>query len=141
MNIGIICEYSPFHNGHKYHIDKIKELYPNASIILVMSSSFLQRGEVSILDKWAKTDIALSNGIDIVIELPFIFSSQGADIFAKGAIEILNNMNIDKIVFGSEINDIEILKSIASIQINNTKFDDLVKKHLDNGNNYPTALA
>lgn len=141
MNIGIICEYSPFHNGHLYHINKIKDMYPNCNIILVMSSLFLQRGEVSILDKWNKTDISLESGVDIVIELPFVFSSQSADIFAHGAIEILNNMNVDKIVFGSEINDIEILKRVASIQLNNKDFDNKVKNYLSNGLNYPTALA
>src|SRR5574344_972722 len=141
MNIGIICEYSPFHNGHLYHINKIKELYPNSNIILVMSSSFLERGDVSILDKWSKTDIALSMGVDIAIELPFIFSSQSADIFAKGAIEILKNMNVDKLVFGSELNDINKLKEIANTQINNKEFEKLVKENMDKGNNYPTALA
>lgn len=141
MNIGIICEYSPFHNGHKHHIDEIKKLYKNANIILVMSSHFLERGEASILDKWDKTDIALSMGVDIVIELPFIFSSQGADIFAKGAIEILKNMQVDKIVFGSETCDIEKLKQIANIQINNNEFDNYVKEELNKGTNYPTALS
>ena len=141
MNIGIICEYSPFHNGHLYHINKIKNIYPNSNIILIMSSSFLQRGDVSILDKWAKTDIALSLGVDVVIELPFIFSTQSADIFAKGAIEILKNLNVDKIVFGSEENNIQKLIEIAKLQINNQNFNDLVKKELNKGINYPTALS
>ena len=141
MNIGIICEYSPFHNGHLYHIKKIKKLYPNSNIILVMSSSFLQRGDVSILNKWDKTDIALNYGIDLVIELPFVFSSQSADIFSKGAIEILKNMKVDKIIFGSEENDIEKLKNIAKIQIDNKKFDNNVKSYLNKGINYPTALS
>ncbi|HPF83333.1 MAG TPA: nucleotidyltransferase [Bacilli bacterium] len=141
MNIGIICEYSPFHNGHLYHINKIKEMYKDCNIILVMSSLFLERGEVSILDKWDKTEIALNMGVDVVVELPFIFSSQSADIFAYGAIEILKNMNVDKIVFGSEINDIRILNEIASIQINNKEFDNEVKNYLDEGFNYPTSLS
>ena len=141
MNIGIICEYSPFHNGHLYHIEKIKEMYPNSTIVLVMSSLFMQRGDVSIIGKWEKTDIALKYGVDVVIELPFVFSSQGADIFAKGAIEILKNMNIDYLVFGSETNDIEKLESIAKVQINNKDFDNKVKDNMEKGNNYPTALS
>lgn len=141
MNIGIICEYSPFHNGHLYHINKIKEMYPNCNIILVMSSLFLERGDVSILDKWAKTDIALEMGVNIVIELPFVFSSQSADIFAKGAIEILKSMHVDKLVFGSELNDINKLKEIANAQINNKEFETLVKDNIAKGINYPTALA
>ena len=84
--VGIICEYNPFHNGHLYHINKIKELYPSDLIILVMSGNFLQRGEVSLINKWDKTKIALKYGIDLVVELPFHFSSQAADIFAHGAI-------------------------------------------------------
>lgn len=141
MNIGIICEYSPFHNGHLYHINKIKEMFPNCNIILIMSSSFLERGDISILDKWAKTDIALEMGVNIVIELPFVFSSQSADIFAKGAIEILKSMHVDKIIFGSELNDINKLKEIASTQINNKEFEALVKDNVSKGINYPTALA
>lgn len=141
MNIGIICEYSPFHNGHMYHINKIKELYPESNIILVMSSSFLQRGEISVLDKWDKTDIALSMGVDIVIELPYIFSSQSADIFAKGSIEILKNMNVERLIFGSEINDIEKLTKIANLQINNKEFDNKVKEKLETGISYPLAIS
>ncbi len=141
MSTGIICEYNPFHNGHLYHINKIKEMYPDDIIVLVMSSHFLQRGDSSLINKWDKTDIALSLGVDIVIELPFIFSSQGADIFAKGSIEILNNMNVDRLIFGSETDNIEILNNIADIQINNSDFDLKVKKYMDEGISYPTALS
>ncbi len=141
MSTGIICEYNPFHNGHLYHINKIKEMYPDDTIILVMSSHFLQRGDSSLINKWDKTDIALSLGVDIVIELPFVFSSQGADIFAKGSIEILKNMNVDRLIFGSETNNIETLTAIANIQINNKEFDDTVKKYLEEGISYPTALS
>ncbi len=141
MSTGIICEYNPFHNGHLYHINKIKEMYPDDIIVLVMSSHFLQRGDSSLINKWDKTDIALSLGVDIVIELPFVFSSQGADIFAKGSIEILKNMNVDRLVFGSETDDIEILSNIASIQIDNDEFDIKVKTYLDEGISYPTALS
>lgn len=139
--IGIIAEYNPFHNGHKYHIDKIRTLYKDCIIIAVISSSFTQRGNISILNKWDKTNIALSNGVDIVIELPFIYSSQSADIFAKGALKILNELKVNKIVFGSETNDIDNLKEIANLQINNKKFDKIVKEYLKNGDNYPTSLS
>ena len=109
MKIGIICEYNPFHNGHLYHINKIKELYPNSTLILVMSGNVTERGELSILNKWEKTEIALTHGIDLVIELPFVFSTQGADIFSYGAIKILKTLNVDTIVFGSESNNKEEL--------------------------------
>lgn len=141
MATGIICEYNPFHNGHLYHINKIKEMYPNEEIILVMSSSFLQRGESSIINKWDKAKIALDSGINLVIELPFVFSSQGADVFAKGSIDILNSLNVNRIVFGSELNDIECLKEMANIQINNFKFNNLVKEYMSEGINYPSAVS
>ncbi len=139
--IGVVAEYNPFHNGHLYHIKKIKQLYPNSLIIAVISTSFLQRGEISILNKWDKTKICLENNIDLVIELPFVFSSQSADIFAKGAISILNYLKVDKIIFGSETNDINNLINLAKTQINNKKYDSIVKEYLDLGINYPTALS
>lgn len=139
--VGIIAEYNPFHSGHRYHIDKIKEMYNDSLIIAVISSSFTQRGEVSILNKWDKTKIALDNNVDIVIELPFVYSSQSADVFAKGALTILNALKVDKIVFGSECNNIEKLKEIANVQINNKDFDEKVKKYLASGDNYPTSIS
>lgn len=139
--IGIICEYNPFHNGHLYHIAKIKELHPDSMIILVMSSCFTQRGNISILSKEEKTEIALKYGVDLVVELPFIFSTQSADVFAKGAISILKELGCDTLVFGSESNDINKLKEIADIQLNNSLYDDLVKSYLEDGVNYPTAMS
>ncbi len=139
--VGIICEYNPFHNGHLYHLEKIKEMYPSSLIVLVMSSSFTERGDISILNKWEKTDIALHYGVDLVIELPFVFSTQSADIFAFGAISILNKMRVDTIVFGSESNDPNKLLEIANIQLNDENYNKIVKDYLDQGENYPTALS
>lgn len=139
--IGIIAEFNPFHNGHKYLIDKVKKLYNDSIIIVVLSSSFMQRGEISILNKWDKTNICLDNNIDLVIELPFVFATQSADIFAKGAIQILKNLKVDKLVFGSESNNIDNLITIANTELFNKDFSSLVKINLNNGDNYPTALA
>lgn len=139
--IGIICEYNPFHNGHLYHISKVKEMFDDSLIILVMSGNFTQRGEASIIPKYSKCDIALLSGIDLVIELPFIFATQSADVFAKTSIEILDKLNVDYVVFGSETNDINKLTMLAKTQINNKKYDKLVKEYLDKGVNYPTALS
>ena len=100
-SVGIICEYNPFHNGHIYHIEKVKELFPDSTIILVMSGNYTQRGDMSIIDKWTKTDIAL-NYVDLVVELPFMFSVASADIFAYGAINILKNLGVSNIIFGTE---------------------------------------
>lgn len=140
-SIGIICEYNPFHNGHLYHLNKIKEMFKDYRIILVMSGNFTERGDVSIIDKWKKTEIALKAGIDLVIELPYFFASQSADTFARGAIEILNELKVEAIVFGSESNDINKLVEIAKLTTNNKKYDKLVKNYLDEGYNYPTALS
>ena len=139
--IGIIAEYNPFHNGHLYHLNKIKETYKDYKIILVMNGNFTERGDVSIIDKWKKTEIALKAGIDLVVELPFPFSTQSADYFSYGAITILENLGVEKVVFGSESDNIEDLTLIARTEINNPEFDKLVKIYSKLGNNYPTALS
>ena len=138
--IGIIAEYNPFHNGHLYQINKIKELYPDSLLIGVISSSFTQRGDISLLNKWDKTKIALDNGLDVVLELPFVYATQSSDIFAKGALEILNKLKIDTLVFGTESENINRLKEVVNIQINSKDYNNKVKEYLDMGINYPTAL-
>ena len=140
MNIGIICEYNPFHYGHLYHLNKIKEMYPNSNIILVLSGWITERGDLSLIDKFKKADIALHYGVNLVVELPFKYI-QSADYFAMGAIKILNELKCDTIVFGSESNNIDELINLANIQIHNKKYDKLVKEYLDSGINYPTAMS
>ena len=139
--IGIIAEYNPFHLGHLYQIKKIKEIYPDSIIVVVISTYFTERGEISILNKWDKTKLALTYGIDLVLELPTIYATQSADIFASKALEILNDIGIDTLVFGSECNDTTLLSKLANTQINDQKYDELVKTYLDNGLNYPTAMS
>ncbi|NCC70966.1 nucleotidyltransferase [bacterium] len=142
MNIiGLVAEYNPFHNGHKYQIETIKKMYPDSVIIVVLSSSFTQRGEISVLDKWEKTDIALNNKIDLVVELPYVFSTESADTFAHASIKMLNELKIDTLVFGSESDDTDLFFKLAKAQIENKEFDDLVNKYFKEGNNYPTALS
>ncbi|MBR4830314.1 MAG: nucleotidyltransferase [Bacilli bacterium] len=138
VKVGIICEYNPFHNGHKYHIDKIKEMFPDSMIILAMSSCFTQRGDISIINKWDKTKIALDNNVDLVVEIPTKFVIQSADTFAK-AVDILNYLDCDYLVFGSELNDIDKLNEICKIQSNDSYIKD-VKKHMKNGTSYKNAL-
>ena len=95
MNIiGLICEYNPFHNGHLYHIEKIKAKYPDSILILCLNGLFTERGEISILTKEDKVKIALEEKIDIVISLPVLYGTQSADIFANKAMEILNNLQV-----------------------------------------------
>lgn len=135
MAVGIICEYNSFHNGHLYHLKKVKEMFPNDTIILVTNSYFTQRGDISVVNKWDKTKLCLDLGIDLVVELPFVFATQSADVFARGSIEILNALKVDKLVFGSESNDIELLKNIASIK----KYE--IKKYLNLGYSYPKSIG
>ena len=140
-SIGIIAEYNPFHNGHLYHIEKIKEKYPDYSIVLVMTGNFTERGDVSILDKWKRCEIALKHGIDLVIELPYPFATQSADYFAYGAVTILEKLKCEKVIFGSESDNVDDLYLIAKTQIDNPEFERLVKIYSKMGNNYPTALS
>ena len=139
--VGIIAEYNPFHNGHLHHIKETKKLFPRAMIILVLNGYFLQRGELSLLSKEEKTRISLHYGVGLVIELPFVFGSQSADTFAFNAVKLLDTLQCEKIVFGSECNNSEVLYEAASYQINNKEYEMKVKEYMDEGINYPTALA
>ena len=94
---GIIAEFNPFHNGHKYLLEQAEGLK-----IVVMSGNFVQRGEPAIVDKWIRAQMALENGADLVVELPFLVAVQSADHFAKGAVEILSRLGIDQLTFGTE---------------------------------------
>lgn len=138
--IGIVVEYNPFHNGHLYQIEKIREKYKDAIIIVCMTSSFTQRGDISILNKWDKTKCAILNGVDIVVELPYVFSTQSSDIFSKYSIKLLNSLHIDTLCFGIENDNIDEIIECAKTQIYNKNFDIKVKEYLSSGINYPTAL-
>lgn len=140
-SVGIICEYNPFHNGHLYHLNEVKKLYPDYTIILVMSGNFTERGDTSIINKWDKTKIALNYGVDIVVELPYVFASESADKFAYASVNMLNELGVEAIIFGSESNNVDKLYELADIQLNDKKYNKLVKEYLDEGINYPTALS
>ncbi len=137
--IGIIAEYNPFHNGHLYHLNEIKKRYPQSLIILILNGYFLERGIVSLESKEEKTRLALKYGVDLVIELPFIFGSNSADTFAESSLELLNALGVQRLLFGSESNDIVLLKNIAQKQLD-SHFDETLQTYLKEGINYPTAL-
>lgn len=99
---GIVVEYNPFHNGHRYHAEKARELSNADVVVAVMSGNFLQRGEPAIIDKWSRTEAALRNGVDLVVELPFSWAVQSADYFAKGSIKILQALKCDALCFGTD---------------------------------------
>ena len=92
--LGIIAEYNPFHNGHLYHLQQSKKLTNSDYTICIMSGNFVQRGDTSLLDKWTKTQMALENGIDLVIELPTLYATSSSENFALGAITLLNELKI-----------------------------------------------
>ena len=139
--VAIIGEYNPFHNGHAYHIQKTKELTNADYVIAIISGSFVQRGNVSLIDKWAKADMALCNGVDLVIELPTVYSISSAENFAYGAIKILNSLKIvDTLSFGSEFCNLEVLEKIADILTNEPpEFKTLLEHELSKGVSFPKA--
>ena len=134
---GIVVEYNPFHNGHLYHINKTKEITNCDVLIAVMSGHFVQRGEPALIDKWQRTEAALTHGVDLVIELPYLWCTQSAQQFADGAITLLKLAQVDTVVFGSESNNLEELKEIAELS---TKADYL-KEILATGQGFPKAYG
>ena len=120
--VGIIAEFNPFHNGHKYLIEKAKEVTGADTVLCIMSGSFTQLGNIALVDKIKRAKIALQNGVDVVLELPTIYSTASSEYFARGAVTILNSLHcIDYLCFGSETADIEELKQIANKLIFNDK--------------------
>ena len=139
--LGIIAEYNPFHNGHLYHIARSKQETNAQYIVGVISGNFVQRGNTSIVNKWTKARMALLNGVDLVIELPTVYSISSAENFAEGAIKILNSLGIvDTISFGMETNDISTLNNIANVLYNEPKeYVTILSHELSKGNSFPKA--
>ncbi len=127
--VGIICEYNPFHLGHKYQIDKIREEMPDAKIVAIMSGNVVQRGEFAIIDKHKRAEIALDCGIDLVLEMPFPYSVSTAEIFANAGVEIASKCGCNYLYFGTENCDIDYLEMVASAT-NSREFENAMKKHL-----------
>ena len=167
MVLGIIAEYNPFHNGHLYHLLKSKEeakkaintdanLKANQSkntknsknknldddaVVAVVGGNFTQRGEPSLVDKWTKAEMAIANGVDLVIELPVLYSISSAENFADGAIKILNSLKIvDSVSFGTETEDLNKLNIIANTLFKEPKeYKDLLSSELKSGKSFPKA--
>lgn len=139
--LGIIAEYNPFHNGHLYHIAKSKKETGAEYVIAVISGNFVQRGNTSIINKWKKAKMALLNGVDLVIELPTVYSISSAENFAEGAIKTFNSLGIvDTISFGMETNDISTLNNIANVLFNEPKeYITILSHELKKGNSFPKA--
>lgn len=139
--LGIIAEYNPFHNGHMLHLLQSKDLCGTDCTVCVMSGNFTQRGTPAIVDKWTRAQMALSNGVDIVIELPVIYSIGSAEHFAYGSVRLLDCLGlVDFISFGSECGRLEILEELATVLYEEPKdYIILLKHELDKGLSYPRA--
>ncbi len=140
---GVIAEYNPFHNGHKYHLEESKRLTGADYTIVVMSGNFVQRGAPALLDKRVRAEMALQNGADLVLELPAIYAVSSAEYFASGAVALLNSLNVvTHLCFGSECGDILPLQQIASIlQSEPEQYRAALKDLLRQGYSYPTARS
>ncbi len=139
--LGIVAEYNPFHNGHLHHLTESQKLVEADYTIAVMSGNFTQRGDASIIDKWSRTQMAIENGIDLVIELPTIYAISSAENFASGAVKILDSLGIvDFMSFGSECNDISILSEVTDVLTNEpSEYKTLLSHELSRGVSFPKA--
>ncbi|MFS0782414.1 nucleotidyltransferase [Bacillus sp. 1P06AnD] len=140
--VGLVVEYNPFHNGHRYHVEESKKQNDADVAIAVMSGSFLQRGEPALINKWDRAKMALLGGVDLVIELPYIFSTQHAVHFAEGSIGLLEALRCDTFCFGSENGTIEdFIQAYHVEKDNRATLDAYIKQFSKEGFNYPTSVS
>ena len=139
--VGIIAEYNPFHNGHAYQIRKAKELTNADYCVVGMSGDFVQRGAPALMDKYLRTECALRNGADLILELPVCFALSSAETFARGAITLLDRLGIvDAVCFGSECGDINVLRDFAKELLCETPvFKETLAREMREGHTYPQA--
>lgn len=139
--VGIVAEYNPFHNGHAYHIKKAKELTGADYCVVVMSGDFVQRGAPALMDKYLRTECALKNGADLVLELPVCYSVSSAEHFARGAVALFDKLGVvDSLCFGSECGDIRLLTEFAKELLDESPaFKDTLGRELRAGHTYPQA--
>lgn len=131
---GIVCEYNPFHNGHIHHIKETKKISKPDVLVCVMSGNFVQRGEPAVIDKWERAKCAIEHGVDLVLELPFLYATQSATQFAKGAVDVLKLAKINTLVFGSESNNLNILKQLS--ELDTSKFNEFRQGGLSSAKAY-----
>lgn len=138
--LGITAEYNPFHNGHKYHIEKSREMTGADCVVAVMSGNFTQRGEAAILDKWERSRLAVDNGVDLVVELPFIYACSKAQSFAEGAVDILKGLGVHMISFGSESGELsDLYEAAANLIDGSEKIEAAREKHMKSGISFAKA--
>jgi len=138
--LGIVAEYNPFHNGHKYHIDEAKKLVNPDITVCAMSGNFVQRGEPAIFNKFTRAKTAINNGIDIVVEIPTYFAVSTAENFAYSSVALLKNMGVTHIAFGVETDEIDKLNKIADLLITEpSEYKVELKKNLDRGLSFASS--
>lgn len=139
--LGIIAEYNPFHQGHFYHLMESKKQSGCNYAIAVMSGNFMQRGEPAIVDKWSRAEMAVRSGVDLVIELPTVYSISSAENFAEGAIKVLDSLSIvDTFSFGSEVASLDVLNEFAEILYREpAEYISILNHELSKGISYPKA--
>ena len=139
--LGIIAEYNPFHNGHLYHLTESKKAVNAGYTVAIMSGNFVQRGDTSLTNKWIKTKMALQNGVDLVIELPTIYSVSSAENFSSGSVKILNSLKIvDYLSFGTELCDVNLLNEFAEVLYTEPKeYVSILNHELGKGFSFPKA--
>lgn len=139
--LAIIGEYNPFHNGHLYHLNNSIKLVNANYTILIMSGNYVQRGDCALIDKWKRAHMAIQNGVDLVIELPVLYSISSAETFAYGAIKTLDALKIvNYLSFGSECGNLDTLQAFANIFTNEPpEYQSLLKHELSKGISFPKA--
>lgn len=139
--LGIVGEYNPLHNGHLYHLEESKKMTSSNYTVAVISGNFTQRGSTAIIDKWSRAEMAIKNGIDLVIELPVLYATSSAENFADGAIKILDSLKVvDYVSFGAETSDIDTLNNFADILYKEPlKYRSFLTHELKKGISFPKA--
>lgn len=139
--VGLIAEYNPFHGGHRYQLQQIRQKFPESAIVVVMSGNIVQRGEFAVLNKWQRAQLAIENQADLVIELPLWASLQSADHFAFWAVDLLGKMKIDHLVFGSYgIKKSQFEQALIWVRQHQSILDYVTQDYLQRGYAYPAAM-
>ncbi|MDT8901232.1 nucleotidyltransferase family protein [Anaeroselena agilis] len=139
--VGIVAEYNPFHNGHRYHVEETRRLYGDAPIVAAMSGNFMQRGEPALFDKWTRAEMAVRGGVDLVLELPVAFAVRSAQFFAAGAVRFLYSLGVvDWLSFGAEHPELGALKLLAAA-VDDETVRAVMRSRLDAGETYAAALG
>ena len=137
---GIIAEYNPFHNGHLYQINAIRQSDKDAKIVVAMSPNVVQRGDFALFDKWTRANAALNCGADLVLEIPSTYALATAERFALGGVAVLDAIGIDKLCFGSESGNLEAIKNAATL-LDDEEVKEKLKKYLSEGNTFAKARS